>query len=597
MCGICAIFSSTLPEFEFRKKLIECSARTRHRGPDWSGYHVEDGAGIAHERLAIINPESGAQPLFSPDKSVIVAANGEIYNYKELYANLPEKYTPVTGSDCEVIIPLYQQLGIDAFPQLLRGMFSFIIYDRRDKTYFAVRDHIGITPLYIGYGADGSTWLCSEMKSLAADCARFQQFPPGTVYSSKTGQFSTWYKPMWREIAVPKTAYDAAAVRNSFISSVKRRMMADVPWGVLLSGGLDSSLVASVACRLMKEAQQQDTTDESTHTTWFPRMHSFCVGLEGSPDINAAAGVAKFLGTVHHSYTYTLQEGLDAISEVIYHLETFDVTTIRASTPMFLMSRRIKAMGIKMVLSGEGSDELFAGYLYFHKAPNAAELQAELRDKVANLHMFDCLRANKATSAWGLEARVPFLDLDFMDVVMNIDPEEKMIREGRIEKHILRQAFDTPDDPFLPHHVLWRQKEQFSDGVGYGWIDSLRDLAEKNVTDLMFKNAKNRFPENTPVTKEAYMYRSIFETHFPQISAVRTVPEGPSIACSTARAMEWDQSFKDRADCSGRAVAGVHDSAYDEKFTFTVMEENNDASNASGGTNGHTAPSKRQKKA
>lgn len=429
----------------------------------------------------------------------------------------------------------------------MRGMFAFIIYDKKDKSFYAVRDHVGIIPLYIGYGSDGSIWLASEMKALCTDCARFEQFPPGNIFSSKTGQLSRWYNPVWRQPQhMPTNPYIKDKLRSSFETAVERCMMSDVPWGVLLSGGLDSSLVASVAQRIMKRNQARKDADSGNHSTWFPRLHSFCVGLENSPDIAAAAKVAAYIGTVHHAYTYTIQEGLDAIREVIYHLETFDTTTVRASTPMFLMSRKIKAMGIKMVLSGEGSDEVFAGYLYFHKAPNAGELQAELRDKISNLYLFDCLRANKATNAWGVEPRVPFLDPDFLDVAMSIDPEEKMIRTGRIEKHILRDAFDTPEDPYLPKEILWRQKEQFSDGVGYGWIDSLRHLADKDVTDQMFQQAANRFPENTPVTKEAYMYRSIFESHYPQTSSVKSVPGGPSIACSTARAIEWDASFKNR---------------------------------------------------
>mmetsp|Transcript_9015 Transcript_9015/g.14958 ORF Transcript_9015/g.14958 Transcript_9015/m.14958 type:complete len:587 (+) Transcript_9015:82-1842(+) len=586
MCGILGIFGSSLSETELRKKLIECSLRLRHRGPDWSGYFVEGSNGLAHERLAIIDPESGAQPLFSPERDIVVAANGEIYNYQDLYSQLDVKYKPTTDSDCEAVIPLYQQYGIEKFPGMLRGMFSLIVYDRSDKSFMAVRDHVGITPLYIGYGSDGSIWLASEMKSLAMDCSRFEQFPPGHYFSSKTGQLTRYYNPLWREPKLPTTPYDHVKLRESFVASVKRHMMSDVPWGVLLSGGLDSSLVASVASRIMKSNQNQN---ELGHATWFPRLHSFCIGLEGSPDLQAAQKVADYLGTVHHAYTYSIQEGLDAIREVIYHLETFDTTTVRASTPMFLMSRKIKAMGIKMVLSGEGADEIFAGYLYFHKAPNAGELQAELRDKIDNLHLFDCLRANKSTSAWGVEARVPFLDSDFLDTAMNIDPEEKMIKPKRIEKHILRQAFDTPDDPYLPHEILWRQKEQFSDGVGYGWIDSLRDLAERNVTEQMFQNAANRFPENTPVTKEAYFYRSVFESHYPQISSVRSVPGGPSIACSTARAIEWDESFKNRADCSGRAVAGVHESAYDSNFNIpSTVDE--------GAQSGDAPPSKRAKK-
>ena len=489
--------------------------------------------------------------------NTIVAANGEIYNYRDLYdSEYCSNYVPKTGSDCEVIIPLAATLPVEEFPLLLRGMFSVIIYNKVDGSYSAFRDHLGKTPLYIGSGSDGSTWICSEMKALARGCTTFESFPPGCSYSSKTKQFTRWYKPSWLDTPPPAfEPYNPIILRNAFTNAVYRRMMSDVPWGVLLSGGLDSSLVASVACRLQRQLGG-------------PKLHSFCVGLENSPDIQAAQKVADFLGTEHHSYTYTIQEGLDAIPEVIYHVETYDCTTIRASTPMFLMSRKIKAMGIKMVLSGEGSDEIFAGYLYFHKAPNPEELQAELRDKLCGLHLFDCLRANKSTSAWGLEARVPFLDEDFLDVAMSIDPGEKMIRKdlGRIEKHILRAAFDTPEDPYLQPEILWRQKEQFSDGVGYGWIDSLRDYADKRVSDQMFANAKFRFPHNTPVTKEAYCYRAIYEGHYPQTSAAETVPGGPSIACSTPRAIAWDESFKNRADCSGRSVAGVHDSAYDETF-------------------------------
>lgn len=432
-------------------------------------------------------------------------------------------------------------------------MFAFIIYNKESNTFAAIRDHVGIIPLYIGYGSDGSVWISSELKAIAKDCARFQSFPPGHYYSSDTAQLSKWYFPLWREPGFASYhACDFIRLRTAFESSVQRHMMSDVPWGVLLSGGLDSSLVASVASRIMKQSQQQQssTTDAAAlgHVSWFPRLHSFCVGLAGSPDMQAAQKVADFLGTVHHAYTYTIQEGLDALHEVIYHLETFDTTTVRAATPMFLMSRKIKAMGMKMVLSGEGADEIFAGYLYFHKAPNAAELQAELLEKIERLHLHDCLRANKATSAWGVEARVPFLDSDFLDEAMMINPEEKMIRpeHGRIEKHILRQAFDTPEDPYLPADILWRQKEQFSDGVGYGWIDALRDYAAVRVSEQMFLAAAHRFPENTPVTKEAYFYRAIFEGHFPQASAARTVPGGPSIACSTERATAWDASFRDR---------------------------------------------------
>ncbi len=468
-----------------------------------------------------------------------------------MYASLEMPYTPTTGSDCEVVIPLYEQLGMEKMCSLLRGMFGMVMFDKSKNEYFAFRDHLGKIPLYMGYAADGSTWVSSEMKALSNHCVRFEKFPPGHFYSSKTKSFTLWYKPMWRTVDIPTNPYNPAVLRKALEKAVERRMMSDVPWGILLSGGLDSSLVASIATRIAK--QKGDTA----------RLHSFCVGLEDSPDLKAAKKVADLLGTIHHPFTYTIQEGLDVISDVIYHLETFDTTTVRASTPMFLMARKVKAFGIKMVLSGEGADEIFGGYLYFHKCPNKAEMQAELRDKLGMLHNYDCLRANKSTAAWGVELRTPFLDADFVGEAMMIDPEQKMIKKWlnekktRIEKHILRSAFDTPDDPYLPDEVLWRQKEQFSDGVGYGWIDALRDMSEERVSDVMFKNRFHRFPINPPLTKEAYMYRAIFEEHFPQESAIATVPEGPSIACSTARAMAWDESFKNRADCSGRSVAGV----------------------------------------
>jgi len=560
MCGILAIFNSKLSEAELRQKLIQCSRRLRHRGPDWSGYKIVGNGkhGIAHERLAIIDPDSGAQPLTNEDGSVMLAVNGEIYNYKQIYQNLHREYVPKTGSDCEAIIPLYEQNGID-FANELRGMFAFLIYDSKTGVLSACRDHIGIVPLYIGWGADGSTWISSEMKALSEDCKRFRSFPPAHYWTSESREFVRWYNPLFITIKdPPSTPCDLLKLRDAFTKSVIRRMMSDVPWGVLLSGGLDSSLVASVASRHAKSHPENP----------FPRIHSFSIGIKGSPDLKAAKEVADFLGTVHHSYVYTIQEGLDAIKEVIHHLETYDTTTIRAATPMFLMSRKIKAMGVKMVLSGEGADEIFGGYLYFHKAPNSRELFLETRDKVEGLHFFDCLRANKSTSAWGVEARVPFLDYDFLELSMNIDPEEKMIKkaEGRMEKYILRKAFDTPSDPYLPEHILWRQKEQFSDGVGYGWIDALRENAEKHVSDDIFKHKGDHYPYNTPSTKEAYYYRSIFEEFFPSQAAAETVPGGPSIACSTPRAMEWDLSFKGRADCSGRSVSGVHNMAYDATF-------------------------------
>lgn len=590
MCGIFAIFSSSLSDTDLRKQLIACSSKLRHRGPDWSGYIVvsKDEAagipnshGIAHERLAIMDPESGEQPLVSEDGNVIVAANGEIYNYKDLYQELKTPYKPKTGSDCEVILPLYGENGpaVD-FPKKLRGMFSFILYDKSKDLFFICRDHMGITPLYIGWGNDGSVYVTSEMKSIVGQCNKFQCFPPGHVYCNKgpnANEFVRWFEPTWAPkmlpgLKPPTEEYQGEKLRAAFEKAVVRRMMSDVPWGVLLSGGLDSSLVASICARHI-----------SRRSTSFPKLHSFTVGLEGSPDLIAAKQVAEYLGTTHHAYTYTLAEGADAIREVIRSVETYDLTTIRASTPMYLMARKIKAMGIKMVLSGEGADEVFGGYLYFHKAPNAQEFYDETVDKLSRLHMYDCLRCNKAMSAWGVEPRVPFLDADFLDVAMNLKPEEKMIKKGpgiskedtKIEKWAIRKAFDTPDDPYLPNEILWRQKEQFSDGVGYGWVDSLKEIAEHEVSDQMFASAANRFPHNTPTTKEGYRYRMIFEELFPGEAAEKTVPGGKTIACSTERAMGWDKSFADRADPSGRA-AGVHDSAYDEAFVADTKLEGDD---------------------
>jgi len=540
--------------------------------------------GIAHERLAIMDPESGSQPLVSRDGNVIVAANGEIYNYKELFAGLATPYTPITGSDCEVMLPLWAELGSSPeLPNRLRGMFSIIMYDKSTDAFFLFRDHIGKTPMYIGWGNDGSVFVASEMKALVGECTKFQNFPPGHCYTNKgpnAGKFVRWYKPNWAPemkagLEPPKEPFQADVLRHAFEQAVIRRMMSDVPWGVLLSGGLDSSLVASICAR-----------NVARRSSSFPKLHSFTVGLEGSPDLKAAKQVADFLGTIHHAYTYTIEEGLDAIREVIRSTETYDVTTIRASTPMYLMSRKIKAMGIKMVLSGEGADEVFGGYLYFHKAPNVQEFYDETVDKISRLHQFDCLRCNKAMSAWGVEPRCPFLDADFLQVAMNMDPQEKMIVKGpgvskedtKIEKYVIRKAFDTPDDPYLPDDILWRQKEQFSDGVGYGWVDSLKDIAEREVSDQQFANSINRYPHNTPTTKEGYRYRMIFEELFPGEAAEKTVPGGKSIACSTERAMTWDASFASRADPSGRC-AGVHDSAYEEGFVAdTVLDSKEPAS-------------------
>jgi len=575
MCGILGIFDTHgLTEAEVRKMALVNAKKIRHRGPDWSGVYLyfnaeaEGGgecnvAALAHERLSIVDPESGAQPLYSTDKSIVLAANGEIYNHKIRRAEFEGTYTFYTESDCEVIIPLYQKYG-NMMPQYLDGMFAFVLFDANTKHYYAARDHMGILPLYIGYRADGGTVLASELKALIGIVERFELFPPGHYYCSKERQMKRWYEPMWWDInRIPSQPLEYIILRQKFEAAVVKRMMSDVPWGVLLSGGLDSSLVSSVATRYMAQQSKE-----------WPRMHSFSIGLEGSPDLAAAKKVADFLGTVHHGFHFTVQEGLDAVHDVIYYLETYDITTIRAATPMYLMARKIKAMGVKMVLSGEGADEALGGYLYFHKAPNKVEFHKETVNKLKNLHYFDCLRANKAMSAYGVEPRVPFLDRDFLDYVMDLDPEWKMckVREGdenrgSIEKFIMRKAFDTPENPYLPEEVLWRQKEQFSDGVGYGWIDSLRAKAEEEVSDIQFENRKNRFPFNTPSTKEGYRNRVIFEHHFPGESARATVPGGPSIACSTAAAIEWDEEFKRLAtqvggDNSGRAVSGVHNSAY-----------------------------------
>lgn len=564
MCGILAVLFSTDDSPAMRAKVLALSRRQRHRGPDWSGMHQWGNCFMAHERLAIIDPASGDQPLFNSDKSICVTVNGEIYNHKALKAQIKEKHPDrvfATDSDCEVISHLYEDHG-DKVASMLDGMFSFCILDKNTNTFYAARDPIGITSLYIGWGKDGSVWVSSEMKCLKDDCTRFQQFPPGHFYNSKTGTFTRYYNPQFylnfeaTPPVTPSTPYDPKVLREAFEAAVEKRLMSDVPFGVLLSGGLDSSLVAAIAARKIgKEG-----------TVW-GKLHSFCVGLPGSPDLKAGREVAAFLGTDHHEFTFTVQEGIDSISDVIYHIETYDVTTIRASTPMFLMSRKIKAMGVKMVLSGEGSDEVFGGYLYFHKAPNKDEFFQETVRKIQALYQFDCLRANKATMAWGVEARVPFLDRTFLEVAMAIDPAEKMIDKanGRMEKFILRKAFDTPENPYLPASVLWRQKEQFSDGVGYSWIDGLKEHANSVVSDQQMAAAAHRYPDNTPRSKEAYFYRQIFETHFPQRAAAETVPGGPSVACSTATAVLWDAAWAGKEDPSGRAVAGVHEDAYEKK--------------------------------
>lgn len=563
MCGILAILGSTGDPNELRKRALQLSAKLRHRGPDWSGICVQKLPGntvnvLAHERLAIVDPTTGAQPLYNESKTIALTVNGEIWNHEALRKTLGDRHQFATASDCEPIVHLYEEEG-DDFVNKLDGIFAFVISDQEKGTALAARDAIGVFPLYIGWGRDGSVWFASEMKALIEDCERFEEFPPGSYWSSTTGEFRRWYNPKWWSEEIPNEVLDLEALRQAFERSVVKRLMTDVPYGVLLSGGLDSSLVAAVVSRHARKRVEENERSEA----WWPRVHSFSVGLKGSPDLAAAKEVANFLDTVHHEFTFTVQEGIDALRDVIYHIETYDVTTIRASTPMFLLARKIKAMGVKMVLSGEGSDEIFGGYLYFHKAPSPEKLHVETCHKIKALSKYDCLRANKSTAAWGVEVREPFLDRDFLDVAMSVDPKEKMIRpqEGRIEKYILRKAFDDKENPYLPANILWRQKEQFSDGVGYSWIDSLKAYAEKEVTDEQMKAAQYRWPYNTPVSKEAYLYRSIFHSFFPSESAAKTVPGGPSIACSTPTALEWDKAWKAMADPSGRSVLGVHKNA------------------------------------
>ena len=552
MCGIFGILDIKTDVSELRTQALDLTKLLRHRGPDWSGIWNNDNTILCHERLAIVDVDTGAQPLTSRDGQNILAVNGEIYNHKQLAQNLATPYDFKTRSDCEVILPLYQQRGID-FIDELEGMFAFVLYDQEQDAYLIARDHIGIIPLYTGYDEHGNFYVASEMKALAPICKTISEFPPGHYMWSKTGELTKYYQRDWMSYdAVKGNETNLDDLKDAFEKAVKSHLMSDVPYAVLLSGGLDSSLVSAVAAQYVaKRVEDEDKSD-----AWWPRLHSFAVGLEGAPDLKAAKSVADMIGTVHHEIHFTVQEGLDAIRDVIYHLETYDTTTIRAATPMYLMTRKIKAMGIKMVLSGEGSDEIFGGYLYFHKAPNAKEFHEETVRKLDRLHMFDCARANKATSAWGVEARVPFLDKNFIDVAMRLNPEDKMCIDGKMEKWILRKAFD--DGNTLPAEVLWRQKEQFGDGVGYSWIDSIRDFVDAEVSDQQLASAEFRFPVNTPDTKEGYYYRTIFESYFPQESAAKCVPGGKSIACSTAEALEWDESFKNNADPSGRAMKDVH---------------------------------------
>lgn len=556
MCAIFGVFNIQGQDgvMDLRDTVIKQVRLMRHRGPDWSGIYTHNNAILAHERLAIVDINTGAQPLYSDNGEQILAVNGEIYNHLDIKKQSFADYGFTTDSDCEVILPLYQRGGVDFLNQL-EGMFAFALYDEAKDEYLIARDPIGIIPLYYGYDDMGHLFVASEMKALAEVCRKVSVFPPGHYLDSKHSSPQPYYQPAWQEYSTVENAETHVdQLQESLEQAVCSHMMSDVPYGVLLSGGLDSSLIAALACQFAARRVE----DQGRSPAWWPQVHSFSIGLEGSPDLIAAEKVANHLDTVHHGFTFTLQEGLDALRDVIWHLETYDVTTIRASTPMYLMARKIRAMGIKMVLSGEGADEIFGGYLYFHKAPDAQSFHEETVRKLHRLHHYDCLRANKAMSAWGVEARVPFLDRGFLDVAMSLNPEDKMIQSGRMEKHLLRSAFEG----LLPDDILWRQKEQFSDGVGYSWIDGLKDHAEKRVTDHKLAAASHRFPLNTPTSKEAYYYRSLFEERFAAQTLAETVPWGPSVACSSPEAMAWDSSFNSLNDPSGRAVRGVHQSAY-----------------------------------
>ncbi len=554
MCSIFGILDIKTGADALRPQAIECSRLLRHRGPDWSGVYSNENAILVHERLSIVDTEHGAQPLYNKNKTNILAVNGEIYNHKTLASKLNVDYEFQTASDCEVILPLYEEFGVN-FIDKLQGMFAFILYNETDNTYLIARDHIGIIPLYNGFDSEGNFYVASEMKALMPLCKTVSEFPPGHMLDSRVGKIEPYYKRNWQQYsAIKDNTTSKTKIREALEESVKSHLMTDVPYGVLLSGGLDSSLISAITQKFAARRIEENDLSEA----WWPKVHSFACGLEGSPDLVAAKTVADSIGTIHHSVIFTEQEGIDALKEVIYHLETYDVTTIRASTPMYLMARKIKAMGIKMVLSGEGADEIFGGYLYFHKAPDAQAFHEELNRKLDRLHKFDCLRANKSMSAWGIEARVPFLDKNFMDVAMRINPEDKMCGNGKMEKAILRASFEG----YLPEEILWRQKEQFSDGVGYSWIDGLKAFVESQVTDQQLESAAHRFPINTPDSKEGYYYRCIFEEKYPLSSAADCVIGGKSVACSTVEALAWDESFQNNADPSGRAVLSVHNESY-----------------------------------
>ncbi len=554
MCSIFGVLQIRQDLKSVRKMALRQSRLMRHRGPDWSGVYTAGNAVLAHERLAIVDVNTGAQPILSESGRQALAVNGEIYNHQDIRSQFAGKYRFRTESDCEVFLPLYLQHGID-FLDRLSGMYAFCLYDEDKDFWMMARDPIGIMPLYYGHDQHGQLFVASEMKALMDVCNQVHEFPPGHYWCSNEDQPRRWYDRDWTQYSTVENAVtDRDALAEALEQSVIKHLMTDVPYGVLLSGGLDSSIVAALAA---KHATMR-VEDHEQSPAWWPRLHSFAIGLEGSPDLLAAQTAADHIGTVHHGMTFTIQEGLDALDEVIYHLETYDVTSIRAATPMYLLARKIRAMGIKMVLSGEGADEIFGGYLYFHKAPDPQAFHEETVRKVARLHSYDCLRANKAMAAWGVEARVPFLDKEFLDVAMSINPADKMITQGRIEKQILREAFSD----MLPQSIAWRQKEQFSDGVGYAWIDAVKDSAEEHVSDAEMARAEGRFPFNTPLSKEAYFFRSMFEQHFPMASAAQTVPGGPTVACSTPEAILWDKALQEMNDPSGRAMRTVHQDAY-----------------------------------
>ncbi len=554
MCGIVCVFEYKQKRLQMRQQILDMVSSIRHRGPDWSGIYDNQNIVFAHERLAIVDPMSGKQPLYGRHQRYVLAANGEIYNHLKLKQQYCKDYPFTTASDCEVIIALYEKFG-NSFIEKLNGIFSFAIYDTKEKKFLIARDHVGIVPLYYGWDNKGSFYIASELKALEGICTQIKNFPSGCYIDNIEGKTTQWYRPQWIDFKkVENNSTSIKKIHDELSDAVHRQLMSDVPYGVLLSGGLDSSIISALAKKFSANRIELDDKKPA----WWPQLHSFSVGLKGSPDLDAAQKVASHIGTIHHQIEFSIQEGLDAIRQVIYHLETYDITTVRASTPMYLMARAIKALGIKMVLSGEGADEIFGGYLYFHLAPNAKEFHEETVRKIQKLQLYDCLRANKSLAAWGIEGRVPFLDKQFMDVAMNINPRDKMIDNNRMEKWVLRKAFEN----YLPSDVVWRQKEQFSDGVGYNWIDTLKELVESSISNEMMENAHYRFPIQTPRNKEEYYYRNIFESHFPSDQAALTVPSIPSVACSTETALHWNDKLQNQNEPSGRAIDKVHVDAY-----------------------------------